>query len=65
MTMVRDAKCMDCGHDWINRVVMSENTQNISGERTVYCPQCGGRNTVAHPMYRYEDKDPPMRLGED
>jgi len=35
--------CGKCGRTWAAAVVFSEHTQNLSGEKTPYCPACGGR----------------------
>lgn len=45
----RDWECR-CGHKFTAPVVLSETTQNISGEARVYCPQCGAVPLVGSPV---------------
>lgn len=39
---VRQWECR-CGHKWEAPVEMGADNQNISGEKTVFCPKCGKR----------------------
>lgn len=41
-TAFRDWQC-SCGHSFTAQVVFSEETTNLSGEATAWCPKCNGR----------------------
>lgn len=47
-TIVRSCKCLD-GHEWLNPVTFSPNTQKLSGESHRYCPTCGKGEFTASP----------------
>ena len=47
---VRDWECY-CGHKFTAPVVISESTQRLSGEASVYCPQCGKKPLVGSPVH--------------
>lgn len=36
----RPAECTRCGHKFTARVELSATTQNLSGEKTIWCPKC-------------------------
>lgn len=39
--------CWNCSNEWVSEVEMSKvGTANISGEKTVYCPNCNKAGSV-------------------
>lgn len=53
---VRSHTC-GCGCQWKALVSMSDHTQNLSGEKTPYCPDCGKRAATSGPAYEATDAD--------
>jgi len=45
----RKRECLTCGHEWVAPVVMSEHTQNLSGEARIWCPECSSATVMSHP----------------
>lgn len=50
-TKYRKHECFNCGTVWEHEVIMSKDTQNLSGERTVWCPGCGKAASVSYPIF--------------
>jgi len=49
---VRDRECMSCGHKWVAPVVFKPNqTTNLSGELSVWCPKCNSRSIYSSAAY--------------
>lgn len=46
--------CWQCRKDWMAPVVLSNNHQNVSGEQSVYCPDCHTKSSCAT---AWKDKD--------
>lgn len=47
-------KCI-CGRTWFAPIVLSSYTTNLSGEATVWCPNCGKRSLFATPTFDISD----------
>jgi formate dehydrogenase maturation protein FdhE len=47
-TRTRRYSCWKCQYSWIAPIEYSNITQNISGEKTSYCPKCGKRADVSY-----------------
>ena len=47
MAKFRERECMTCGHKWVSPVVLSEHTENLSGEATAFCGACHSRTVVS------------------
>jgi DNA-directed RNA polymerase subunit RPC12/RpoP len=45
--MYRKCECLKCGQRWDWKIVRSASTPNLSGEKTIRCPQCHGKNVMA------------------
>jgi ribosomal protein S27AE len=45
----RKRECLSCGYEWVAPVVMSEHTQNLSGEARIWCPECSSGTVMSHP----------------
>jgi hypothetical protein len=54
---VREHTCLTCEHQWVSPVVFSQYTQNLSGERTEFCPKCNGRTVWSGPAKTVETGD--------
>src|SRR3990167_4857080 len=66
MDKLRDWEC-SCGHKWTAQVVLSEHTQNLSGEAAQFCPKCGKKPLSGSALYSpastdYEAKPQPETL---
>lgn len=46
----RNCECLSCNHKWIEPIRLSIHTANLSGEATIYCPQCGAKSVAASPV---------------
>ncbi len=53
---IRHAECLMCHHKWDQPVRLSPHTPNLSGEATVWCPNCGSRMVVQGPHVEVEEK---------
>lgn len=53
---LRDWVCK-CGCEYTAQVVLSDETTNLSGEATAWCPRCTKRPAVGSPAYRLIDGD--------
>lgn len=53
----RKAECFACGVIWKYRVVLADNTTNLSGETSSYCPACGKKADYYGPVYKCEEVD--------
>lgn len=47
----RTYQCWDCKVSWEAVMVLSSNTQNVSGERSEYCPKCSRKFCEATAAY--------------
>ena len=41
----------NCGNTWESPIVLSDDTQNLSGEKTEFCPKCGKRAFMSSAPY--------------
>jgi DNA-directed RNA polymerase subunit RPC12/RpoP len=57
LQQVRDHKCFNCGNKWTKKVELSPHTQNISGEATAWCPECGKRAGSSSPIREVEERE--------
>lgn len=57
----RKHKC-ECGNGWDAPVILSKETQNISGEASAFCPKCGKKACYGSPVI-HEDRNNPYRTG--
>ncbi len=48
----RNCECLDCGHKWMAKVILSDVTTNLSGEKTEECPKCWSRNVMRGPAIK-------------
>jgi DNA-directed RNA polymerase subunit RPC12/RpoP len=51
-------ECMRCGHSWEAPIVLSNSTQNLSGERTAWCPRCGSGSVASSAAFEKEPISP-------
>lgn len=70
MAKYRHWTCLGCHHEWDAPVEMAKETVNISGEKTVYCPECRSRGAWGSKPFEIIDQDPvvpstELRLSEE
>jgi len=49
----RHHTCMVCNHEWDSDVVLAKMTQNLSGEESVECPECGSYKKSVSSPFKY------------
>lgn len=57
---VRDWTC-GCGHRYTKEVTLSEETTNLTGETTAWCPNCGKRPLMGSPV-REASREEALRV---
>lgn len=60
----RKHSCWQCNHDWMAPVILSIETQNISGEQTNWCPKCNAKASCSTAWLKSDGTDwefgPPL-----
>ena len=52
--MTRNCTCLRCGYKWIAKVAFSKWTQNLSMEKTNWCPKCDTKEVMSEPCMEEE-----------
>lgn len=53
----REHHCWECKHSWLAEVKYNDSTNNLSGERSEYCPKCNIKSSCASPWLNADGSD--------